>query len=62
MVNIPRALFKTRTGREPRYHIAIEETPEWAYLGEPLVALKGFTGVVWDRSRRKRRSQFGGVF
>ncbi len=62
MVNIPRALFKTRTGREPRYHIAIEETPEWAYLGEPLVALKGFPGVVWDRSRRKRRSQFGGVF
>jgi len=62
MVNIPRALFKTRTGRQPRYHIAIEETPEWAYLGEPLVALKGFPGVVWDRSRRKRQAQFGGVF
>jgi hypothetical protein len=55
MVNIPRALFKTRTGRQPRYHIAIEETPEWAYLGEPLVPLKGFPGVFWDRSRRKRR-------
>jgi hypothetical protein len=62
MVNVPRALFKTRTGRQPRYHIAIEETPEWAYSGEPLVALKGFPGVVWDRSRRKRQPQFGSVF
>ncbi len=33
-LNIPRSPFKARTGREPRYHIAIEETPEWAYLGE----------------------------
>jgi hypothetical protein len=55
MVNVPRALFKTRTGRQARYHIAIEETPEWAYLGEPLSPLKGFPGVVWDRSRRKPR-------
>src|SRR5471032_2394351 len=28
MVNIPRGLFENRTGREPRYHIAIGETPE----------------------------------
>lgn len=62
MVNVPRALFKTRTGRQPRYHIAIEETPEWAYLGDPLVALKEFPGVVWDRSRRKKQSQFGEAF
>jgi hypothetical protein len=55
MVNVPRALFRTRTGRQARYHIAIEETPEWAYLGEPLSPLKGFPGVVWDRSRRKPR-------
>jgi hypothetical protein len=55
MVNVPRALFKTRTGRQARYHIAIEETPEWAYLGEPLSPLKAFPGVVWDRSRRKPR-------
>jgi hypothetical protein len=55
MVNVPRALFKTRTGRQARYHIAIEETPEWAYLGEPLSPLKGFPGVVWDRSKRKPR-------
>jgi hypothetical protein len=55
MVNVPRALFKTRTGRQARYHIAIDETPEWAYLGEPLSPLKGFPGVVWDRSKRKPR-------
>ena len=55
MVNVPRALFKTRTGRQARYHIAIEEMPEWAYLGERLVPLKGFPGVVWDRSKRKPR-------
>jgi hypothetical protein len=60
MVNIPRALFKTRTGREARYHIAIEETPEWTYWGEPLVPLKGFPGVVWERSRRAKQPQFGG--
>ena len=42
-------------------HIAIEETPEWAYLGEPLVPLKGFPGVVWDRARKKKTRQFGGL-
>jgi hypothetical protein len=55
MVNIPRSLFKTRTGREARYHIAIEETPEWAYWGERLVPLNGFPGVVWERSTRKKQ-------
>jgi hypothetical protein len=61
MVNVPRALFKLRTGREPRYHIAIEQTPEWAYFGEPLVPLKGFPGVVWDRARKKKMPRFGGL-
>jgi hypothetical protein len=56
MVNIPRALFSGRTGRQPLYHIAIEELQEWAYTGEPLVPLKGFPGVVWQRSKKKRRS------
>jgi hypothetical protein len=37
MVNIPRALFTSRTGREPRYHVAIEELQDWAYTGKPLV-------------------------
>lgn len=54
MVNVPRALFEKRTGREPRYHIALEESPEWAYRGEPLGPLKGFPGVVWARPRKKR--------
>jgi hypothetical protein len=56
MVNLPRALFAGRTGRQPLYHIAIEELQEWTYTGEPLVPLKGFPGVVWQRTRKKRRS------
>jgi hypothetical protein len=55
MVNVPRALFTTRTGREPRYHIAIDQLQDWTYLGEPLVPLKGFPGVVWERPTRKKR-------
>jgi hypothetical protein len=55
MVNIPRALLTGRTGRQPLYHIAIEQLQEWAYTGEPLVPLKGFPGVVWQRSKKKRR-------
>ena len=53
-VNIPRALFDARTGREPRYHIAIGEAPEWAYRCEPLVPLKGYPGVMWHRPRSRR--------
>jgi hypothetical protein len=55
MVNVPRALFRTRTGRQARYHIGIAQAVEWAYFGERLVPLKGFPGVVWDRSKRKPR-------
>lgn len=55
MVNIPRALFMSRTGRQPLYHISIEELQEWTYTGEPLVPLKGFPGVVWERSKKKKR-------
>jgi hypothetical protein len=62
MVNIPRALFETRTGREPLYHIAIEELREWAYTGERLVPLKGFPGVVWTRNGRKKHSPEGTPF
>ena len=40
MINIPRALFQSRTGRQPIYHIGIEEMPDWAYAGEPLVPLR----------------------
>jgi hypothetical protein len=55
MVNIPRALFPGRTGRQPLYHIAIEELQEWTYTGQPLAPLKGFPGVVWERSKKKKR-------
>ena len=54
MVNIPRALFAGRTGREPRYHLGLEQSPEWAYLGEALKPLKGFPGVSWARPKRKK--------
>ena len=54
-VNIPRALFTGRTGREPRYHIAIEELQDWTYTGEKLVPLKGYPGVVWVRPKSRRR-------
>jgi hypothetical protein len=62
MVNIPRALFAGRTGREARYHVAIEELQDWTYLGEPLVPLKGFPGIVWERPGRKKRRQTGPLF
>jgi hypothetical protein len=55
MVNIPRALFIGRTGREPRYHVAIEELQDWAYTGARLVPLKGYPGTVWERPKSRRR-------
>jgi hypothetical protein len=57
MINIPRALFQGRTGRQPIYHIALEEMQDWAYDGEPLLPLKGYPGVFWKRSKKKGRVQ-----
>jgi len=54
MINVPRALFTSGTGREPRYHIGIDQLQEWTYLGEALAPLKGFPGVVWTKPKRKR--------
>jgi len=56
MINIPRALFEARTGRQPIYHIGIDEAQDWAYGGERLVPLKGYPGVVWSRSKKKKQS------
>ena len=56
MINLPRALFEGRTGREPLYHVGIEEVQEWTYLGERLVPLKGFPGIVWTGAGRRRKS------
>jgi len=54
MINIPRALFETRTGREPLYHIALEDAPEWEYRGAALAPLKAYPGVMMERSRKKK--------
>ena len=54
MINIPRALFASRTGREPRYHLNLGEQADWAWLGEPLGPLKGYPGVMWERPGRKK--------
>ncbi|MBX7250243.1 MAG: GFA family protein [Caulobacteraceae bacterium] len=53
-VNIPRAVFETGVGREPRYHLNIEAAPAWAYRGEPLGPLKGFPGVLRERPGRRK--------
>ena len=55
MVNVPRALFTTRTGREPRYHMHLSEQADWTYMGEPLAPLKGYPGVMWVKPTRKTR-------
>ena len=62
MVNVPRALFDGGTGREPLYHIALEDSPEWAYRGETLKPLKGYPGVLWTGPRRRRRSGLEALF
>jgi hypothetical protein len=54
MVNIPRALFAERTGREPRYHMFLSEAADWTYLGEALAPLKGYPGVMRERPRKKK--------
>jgi hypothetical protein len=61
MVNIPRALFDTRTGREPLYHIGLDDAPEWEYHGEALAPLKGYPGVLMARPKR-RKAQRAPVF
>jgi len=53
-INVPRALFVSGVGREPRYHIAIDDLQEWTYLGEKLGPLRGFPSVVWTGGRKKR--------
>jgi hypothetical protein len=62
MVNIPRALFEARTGREPRYHMFLAEAADWTYSGEPLAPLKGYPGVMWERPKGKKRRTVEGMF
>ena len=56
IVNIPRALFATRTGREPRYHMFLPEMADWTWRGEALAPLKGYPGVMRERPRKRRRT------
>ncbi|MFA7261508.1 MAG: GFA family protein [Caulobacter sp.] len=56
MVNIPRGLFTSRTGREPRYHMNLGERADWTWAGEPLGPLKGYPGVMIERARRRPRT------
>jgi hypothetical protein len=56
MVNIPRAVFAERTGREPRYHMNLAEQADWTWAGEPLAPLKGYPGVMRERPRKKTRA------
>jgi hypothetical protein len=57
MVNIPRAVFTERTGREPRYHMNLAEQADWTWAGEALAPLKGYPGVMRERPRKKTRAQ-----
>ena len=56
IVNIPRALFGTRTGRETRYHMHLDQMADWTWRGEPMVPLKGYPWVMWVRPRRKAKA------
>jgi hypothetical protein len=62
MVNIPRAIFETRTGREPRYHMSLSQRADWTYMGEPLAPLKGYPSVMFERPRRKPRREPDDMF
>lgn len=59
MINLPRALFAGRTGREPRYHLHADEMQDWIYTGAKLVPLKGYPGVMWERPKSRKRAQPG---
>jgi hypothetical protein len=54
MINIPRAVFTERTGRETRYHMNLAEQADWTWAGEKLFPLKGYPGVMWQPPRKRR--------
>ena len=61
IVNIPRGIFESRTGREPRYHVNLAEQADWIWAGEPLGPLKGYPGVMRERPRKKQRTLEPGI-
>lgn len=62
MVNIPRAVFSERTGRETRYHMNLDQAADWLWSGEPLAPLKGYPGVMWERPRKKKSRTLDPMF
>ena len=62
MVNVPRALFAERTGRQPLYHVGIAELQDWTWQGGRLVPLKGYPGVVWERPKGRKRPRQDAAF
>jgi hypothetical protein len=56
-VNIPRGVFTSRTGREPRYHLHLDQQAEWIWTGGRLSPLKGYPGVMHERPGRKPASE-----
>ena len=62
MVNVPRALFTERTGREPRYHMNMAAAVDWLWSGEALAPLKGYPGVMFERPRKKKPRAWDDMF
>jgi hypothetical protein len=62
MINIPRALFESGVGREPRYHVRVEEAPAWAYDCGTLSPLKAYPGVMHQRPKRAKHMDLGELF
>ena len=52
MINVPRAVFSQRTGRETRYHMNLAEQADWTWAGEKLSPLKDYPGVMWEPPRK----------
>jgi len=61
-VNVPRALFGERTGREAKYHVAIDQLQDWAYLGAPLGPLKGYPGVSVEKTLKQKPARATTLF
>ena len=62
IVNIPRAVFSERVGRETRYHMNLAEQADWTWAGEPLGPLKGYPGVMHQRPKKRSRVEIGELF
>jgi hypothetical protein len=46
----------------PLYDLSLHEQEVLTFLGESLVPLKGFPGVMWERPGRKKDRKAEGMF